>query len=44
VVDGVLAHGAHTATFDARMLASGLYFYRLKTPDAFQTRTMMLVR
>jgi hypothetical protein len=44
VVDGVLAHGAHTATFDARKLASGLYFYRLKTPDAFQTRTMMLVR
>jgi hypothetical protein len=36
--------GEHQVTFDARGLASGVYFCRLWTTEAVQTRRMMLVR
>ena len=36
--------GEHQVTFDARGLASGVYFCRLWTTEGVQTRRMMLVR
>jgi hypothetical protein len=36
--------GRHTAHFDAGALPSGVYFYRLMTPDKTFTRKMILLR
>jgi hypothetical protein len=45
----VLAEGAHQSgeymvQFDGSSLASGLYFYRLSTPDKVMNRKMLLVK
>jgi hypothetical protein len=34
--------GYHEATFDAKGLASGVYFYRIKAGDFVQTRKLLL--
>jgi Secretion system C-terminal sorting domain/Sortilin, neurotensin receptor 3, len=36
--------GTYTAQFDASKLTSGVYFYRLETPDFVETRKMILVK
>jgi len=44
LVDGYQTPGEHRVTFDARMLASGVYFYRLEAGGTVQTRKMTLLR
>ncbi|TVQ75898.1 MAG: T9SS C-terminal target domain-containing protein [Balneolaceae bacterium] len=44
LVNRELAAGAHTATFDAAGLTSGIYLYRLETAGQHMTRKMMLVK
>ncbi|MEZ4701863.1 MAG: T9SS type A sorting domain-containing protein [Rhodothermales bacterium] len=44
LVDTVEPAGAHTVTFHAETLASGLYLYTLDTGDTRLTRRMMLVK
>jgi len=44
LVDRVLPAGRHDLRFDARALASGVYFYRLEAGDFAQTRKMALVK
>lgn len=41
LADGPHVAGAHTIEFDASGLASGVYLYRLRTPDASRTRTLV---
>ncbi len=36
--------GFHSASFDGRRLASGVYFYRLTAPGIRQVKTMLLTR
>jgi hypothetical protein len=36
--------GAHSITFDASHLASGLFFYTLKTKDFLQTKKMSILK
>jgi hypothetical protein len=36
--------GTHTVQFDASGLASGMYFYRLETPNNQLMRKMMLIK
>ncbi|MEM6646306.1 MAG: fibronectin type III domain-containing protein [Bacteroidota bacterium] len=44
VVDRTLSAGSHTATFSAAERPSGLYVYRLSTPNFTATRTMVLLK
>lgn len=44
LVDGSLAPGDHTVTFDAGELPSGVYLYRLQAEDAVRTGVMTLLR
>lgn len=44
LVDEVMASGRHEVTWDARGLAGGTYFYRLRTGDYSQTLRTVLVR
>ncbi|MEE9270944.1 MAG: T9SS type A sorting domain-containing protein [Candidatus Krumholzibacteria bacterium] len=44
IVDGVRQAGEHTVTWDAAGLASGVYFYRLKTREQTLTRRMVLLK
>jgi probable HAF family extracellular repeat protein len=44
VLDAEKPAGIHTATVDARALASGLYFFRLSTPYGIQVQRLSLVR
>jgi hypothetical protein len=39
-----LGAGRHDMQFNAQGLASGIYFYRLQTPELIQTRKMVLLR
>ncbi|UCC78978.1 MAG: T9SS type A sorting domain-containing protein, partial [Candidatus Zixiibacteriota bacterium] len=36
--------GVHTTTFDASLLSSGVYFYRLQTGDEVETKRMILLK
>ncbi|MEX0721318.1 MAG: T9SS type A sorting domain-containing protein [Balneolaceae bacterium] len=44
LIDGRQFSGTHTVNFDARNLASGVYFYRLKAGDVIQQRKMTLIK
>ena len=44
LVDGTMEAGTHQAVFDAGLLPSGIYFYRLRTGSDFQTGQLMLVK
>lgn len=45
LVDGVMkTAGNHQVIFDAAALASGMYFYQLKTAGQTLTQKMMLVK
>jgi hypothetical protein len=44
LVDGELASGAHTVTFDGKNLASGTYIYRIRAGDFVQEKTMQLIK
>lgn len=44
LVDGVMNAGRYEVTFDAGRMASGMYFYRLKTGNFTDVKKMMLVR
>ena len=44
LVDGTLQAANYSVTFDASQLASGVYIYRLQTPDYSVTKRMMLVK
>lgn len=44
LVDDVLSEGYYDVTFDAGALSSGMYMYRLETPEAVQYRLMTLLK
>ena len=44
LIDRELPAGSHETVFDGDALASGVYFYRLKTDDNEQTRKMVLIK
>lgn len=44
LVDGNVERGAHSVTFDASRLTSGVYFYTLENAGASRTRKMVLVK
>jgi uncharacterized protein (DUF1501 family) len=44
LVDGEMAPGRYSVTFDARNLASGVYLYRLEAGTYSETRRMTVVR
>lgn len=44
LIRGTLSAGSHQHTFDASGLSSGIYMYRLRTPDQTMTRQMILIK
>jgi len=44
LVDGEFIAGEHSVVFDAKRLASGVYFYRLITPAFSQTKPMEVIK
>lgn len=44
LIDGVMPPGAHTVTFQAHGMASGMYYYRLMTPSGSMVRPMVVLR
>jgi hypothetical protein len=44
LVNGTVAAGSHVVLFDGSKLASGLYLYRLSTPEYSATGKMMLMK
>jgi len=44
LVDDDVAAGTHTVSWDARNVASGVYFYRLTTGRTTNTRTLMVLK
>lgn len=44
LIRGTLNAGSHQQTFDASGLSSGLYIYRLQTPEQSFTRQMILIK
>jgi PKD repeat protein len=44
LADGVLQAGPHAVMWDARQHPSGVYFYRLETPDFSETKKMIMLK
>lgn len=44
IVDGLLTEGDYTRSFDASRLASGVYYYQLKSSAFLATKRMVLLR
>jgi peptide deformylase len=44
LVEGTLMAGSYQVPFDAADLASGVYFYRLSSPNRSETRKMVLLK
>ncbi len=44
LVDRKVSAGKHEVTFDAEEMTSGVYLYRLQTPDQTKTRKMLLMK
>ncbi len=44
LADGQYPAGTHQVTFDASAFASGVYLYRLESPNAVHTRKMLLIK
>ena len=44
LLNGVMAPGTYREVFDASKLTSGVYFYRLTTPEGSRLRKMMLLK
>jgi hypothetical protein len=44
LVNEVKPAGTYVATFDARQLASGVYYYRLETGTFIEIKQMMLIK
>jgi hypothetical protein len=44
LVNSSMSAGSYTYDFDASSLASGVYFYKLETPDYMSIRKMILVK
>jgi parallel beta-helix repeat protein len=44
LADGILSEGEHSYTFNADRLASGIYFYTLRSGSFVQTKKVMLVK
>lgn len=44
LVNGPLSAGYHSATFNGAELSSGVYFYRLETPNFVSTRKLVLMK
>jgi hypothetical protein len=44
LVDGEMSAGEHSVVFDAKHLASGVYFYRLTTPTFSQAKSMEMIK
>ena len=44
LVDGEVSAGTHEARFEARGLASGVYFYRIQAGEFIQTKSLLLLK
>jgi PKD repeat protein len=44
LASGSMAAGPHAVTWDARQHPSGVYFYRLETPDFSETKKMIMLK
>jgi len=44
LVNALKSNGSHSVTWNATQFASGLYLYRLNTPDGSTTRKMLLIK
>lgn len=44
LVDGYRSAGTYTIRFDARALSSGVYYYKMTTPEFKQIRKMLLIK
>lgn len=44
LIDGNVSMGNHTVSFDGKNLSSGIYIYRLTTPEYSQSRIMNLIK
>jgi hypothetical protein len=42
--NGFVEPGIHRITFDASRLGSGVYYYRIKTPEFQQIRKLLFLR
>jgi hypothetical protein len=44
LINGNISAGDHSASFNASLLGSGIYFYKLETADFTKTMKMTLVK
>ena len=44
LIDGYMEAGAHSVTFDATKLTSGVYFYEIKTGEFRAMKKMVMVK